>query len=79
MVERRRHPTDRRIWLLFLREETRPLLDSIRVIGESTRAEALADISDDDREHLVRTLTLMKTNLIGACQTPVEDKEKNHG
>ncbi|PSH64144.1 MarR family winged helix-turn-helix transcriptional regulator [Phyllobacterium sophorae] len=79
LVERRRHPTDRRIWLLFLREETRPLLDSIRVIGESTRAEALADISDDDREHLVRTLTLMKTNLIGACQTPVEDKEKNHG
>jgi MarR family transcriptional regulator, transcriptional regulator for hemolysin len=79
LVERRRHPTDRRIWLLYLREETRPLLASIRVIGEATRAEALADIPAEDREHLVRTLTLMKTNLIDACQTPVEDKEKDHG
>ncbi|MBZ9656213.1 MarR family winged helix-turn-helix transcriptional regulator [Phyllobacterium lublinensis] len=79
LVERRRHPTDRRIWLLFLREETRSLLASMRVIGEATRGEALAGISAEDREFLTRTLTLMKTNLIDACQAPVEDKEKNNG
>ena len=79
LIERRTHPTDRRIWLLFSREETRPLLASIRVLARLTRAEALADVPAEDREHLIRTLTLMKTNLIDACQTPVEDREKNHG
>ncbi|MGH6862406.1 MAG: MarR family winged helix-turn-helix transcriptional regulator [Phyllobacterium sp.] len=79
LIERRRHPTDRRIRLLYLRDETRPLLASMRVIGEATRGEALARIPLDDREHLIRTLTLMKSNLIDACQTPVENSEKNHG
>ena len=51
----------------------------MRVIGDATRADALAGIPAEEREHLIRTLTLMKTNLIDACQTPVEDKEKNHG
>jgi MarR family transcriptional regulator, transcriptional regulator for hemolysin len=79
LVERRRHPTDRRIWLLYLPDEARPLLASIRLMGDATRAEALADIPVEDRENLVRSLTLMKINLIDACQTPIEDKEKNHG
>jgi MarR family transcriptional regulator, transcriptional regulator for hemolysin len=79
LIERRRHATDRRIWRLYLREETRPLLASMRVIGEATRAEALADVPAEDREHLIRTLTLMKSNLIDACQMPVEDGKKNHG
>ncbi len=79
LIERRPHATDRRIRLLYLREETRPLLASVRVMGEATRAEALADVPAEDREHLIRTLTLMKSNLIDACQTPVEDGKKNHG
>lgn len=79
LIERRKHPTDRRIRLLFSREEARPLLDGIRRVADLTRSEALADVPDADREHLIRTLTLMKTNLIDACQTPVEDREKNHG
>ncbi|MCO4316830.1 MarR family transcriptional regulator [Phyllobacterium sp. 21LDTY02-6] len=78
-IERRKHPTDRRLWLLYLKDETRPLLASIRAIGDTTRAEALADISAEDREHLIRTLTQMKSNLIDACQTPVEDRETDHG
>jgi hypothetical protein len=65
--------------LLFSREEARPLLDGIRRVADLTRSEALADVPDADREHLIQTLTLMKTNLIDACQTPVEDREKNHG
>ena len=79
LIERRPHATDRRIRLLYLREEARPLLATVRRMGEATRAEALADVAAEDREHLLRTLTLMKSNLIDACQTPVEDGKKNHG
>jgi DNA-binding MarR family transcriptional regulator len=79
LIERRRHPTDRRIRLLFSREEAKPLLDAIRRVAEQTRSEALADVPNADREHLIRTLTTMKSNLIDACQAPVEHKEKNHG
>lgn len=77
LVERRKHPTDRRIRLLYSREEARPLLDDIRRVAEITRSEALANVPEEDREHLIHTLTLMKSNLIDACQTPVE--EKKHG
>jgi MarR family transcriptional regulator for hemolysin len=79
LIERRRHPTDRRIWLLFLRDEARPHVADMGVIGDATRSEALSDISDEDREHLIRTLTLMKSNLIDACQTPVDDRKTHHG
>ncbi|QND50479.1 MarR family transcriptional regulator (plasmid) [Phyllobacterium sp. 628] len=79
LIERRRHATDRRIWLLFLTDEARPHLADMRVIGDVTRSEALANVSDADREHLIRTLTLMKSNLIDACQTPVDDRKTHHG
>jgi DNA-binding MarR family transcriptional regulator len=79
-IERRQHPTDRRIWLLYLRDEVRPLIAEMRAIGDATRAEALAGISEDQRHLLLELLTLMKTNLIDACGRPVEDnKEVNHG
>jgi DNA-binding MarR family transcriptional regulator len=78
-IERRQHPTDRRIWLLYLRDEVRPLIAEMRAIGDATRAEALAGIPEDKRELLLEALTLMKTNLIEACARPVEDKEANHG
>lgn len=79
-IERRQHPTDRRIWLLFLQDEVRPLIAEMRAIGDTTRAEALDGISEDQRHLLLEALTLMKTNLLEACTRPVEDKkEANHG
>ena len=79
LIERRQHATDRRIWVLFLREEARPLLDSMRVIGDATRGEALKDVTEAEREQLLRTLTLMKSNLLDTCRMPVDDKEARHG
>ena len=79
LIERRQHPTDRRIWVLFLRDEAWPLSDTMRVIGDATRGEALAGVSEAEREQLLRTLTLMKTNLLDTCRQPVEDKEVRHG
>src|SRR3982751_7022937 len=39
LIERRRHPSDRRIWLLYLRDEARPMIEAMRDIGEVTRGE----------------------------------------
>lgn len=79
LIERRQHPTDRRIWLLYLRDEARPLLARIRSLGDATRGEALEGISDEDRNRLYEALTLMKTNLLQGCRLAVADKETNHG
>ena len=79
LIERRQHPKDRRVWLLYLTPEAHPSLELLRKIGERTRAEALAGFSDAEGEQLTRLLCSMKTNLIGALGTPISDNEASHG
>jgi DNA-binding MarR family transcriptional regulator len=79
LIERRQHPTDRRIWLLYMRDEAHPLLAEMRVIGDATRGEALATVSPEQREQLFEILSVMKTNLVQACRTPVAENETNPG
>ncbi|PRD42927.1 MarR family transcriptional regulator [Phyllobacterium phragmitis] len=79
LIERRPHPTDRRIWLLYMRDEAQPLLNEMRKIGDATRSEALEGISDADRDHLVEILTHMKKNILQTCRTPAGDGKKDHG
>ncbi|MFK0165556.1 MarR family winged helix-turn-helix transcriptional regulator [Rhizobium sp. NPDC090279] len=79
LVERRQHPSDRRSWLLYMREEARPLMESMRSIGDQTRKEALEGTSQDDHELLYELLTIMKSNLLSACRSKAVDKEIEHG
>ncbi|MBB6488762.1 MarR family winged helix-turn-helix transcriptional regulator [Rhizobium lusitanum] len=79
LVERRQHPNDRRSWLLYMREEARPLIDAMRNIGEQTRKEALEGVPPEDRERLHELLILMKSNLLHACRSKAVDKEIQHG
>ncbi|OJT99685.1 MAG: MarR family transcriptional regulator [Rhizobium sp. 63-7] len=74
LIERRQHPTDRRVWLLYLRADARPLLDVMREVGDVTRGEALEGISVDDREKLFGILATMKVNILEACRMPVDGK-----
>src|SRR5215467_10405364 len=74
LIERRQHPTDRRTWLLFLKDAARPLLEDMQRIGEATRAEALSGVPEADRERLFQTLTQMKTNLMAATRAPAAEK-----
>jgi MarR family transcriptional regulator, transcriptional regulator for hemolysin len=55
-IERRPDPIDRRAHCLFLRDPARPILDRIWKFAEQTRAEALAALSQGDREHLIDLL-----------------------
>jgi MarR family transcriptional regulator, transcriptional regulator for hemolysin len=79
LIERRQHPTDRRTWLLYLKDAARPMLSALQPLGDATRAEALSGVSEADRDQLLKTLTLMKSNLLAACRTPVVETEKHYG
>lgn len=63
-VERRRDPSDRRAWKLYLDPSVRPILDKMRKLSEATREEALAGIAGADREQLIDTLLRIKDNML---------------
>ncbi len=69
-IERRQHPTDRRVWLLHLTAKAHPVLTHMRELGDITRGEALAGIPEAAREALMLNLCLMKKNLVLACERP---------
>jgi MarR family transcriptional regulator for hemolysin len=79
LIERRQHPTDRRIWLLYMREEAGPVLIHMRGLGELTRGEATEGVPVEDLHSLFETLTLMKTNLVKSCRAALVEKETHHG
>lgn len=79
LVERRQHPNDRRSWLLYMREDARPLMDTMRSIGDQTRKEALDGVPQEDHERLYELLTVMKSNLLHACRSKAVEKEIQHG
>lgn len=77
LVERRPHAKDRRLWVLFLTEAAHPLLGRMRALGQEVREQALAGISEADRDLLMRMLTHIKHNLSAAAETT--DREARHG
>ncbi len=79
LVERRQHGTDRRIWLLFLTDAARPLIAEMQPVAEATRAEALHGASRENRDSLIETLNLMKSNLLAATRPPLAEKEAHYG
>lgn len=74
LAERRPHPKDRRVWLLYLRPKAHPVLEKMRAIGAETRAEALAGVPEAEREQLIHILTTMKENLIAASASANGEK-----
>ncbi len=79
LIERRRHPTDRRVWQIFLRPAAHPLIERMWLIGDKTRAEALAGLSEADRNALVRILLDVKGNLSTVMAAPPAEKEVSNG
>jgi len=79
LIERRQHPTDRRIWLLYLTDAAQPVLSDLQPLGEATRSEALAGFSEAECDRLVQTLAGIKRNLATACCTPADEKGAYYG
>jgi DNA-binding MarR family transcriptional regulator len=74
LIKRQAHPSDRRQWRLHLTPAALPQLVQLRKLGEITRAEALAGVSEADRERLLKTLQQLKANLADACVSPVAEE-----
>ncbi len=62
-VVRRRDPGDRRAWRLFLTDKARPVLDQMEVLAAETQEEAMAGLSDGERDRLLKLLLSMKRNM----------------
>jgi len=76
LIERHPDPTDRRVWLLHLTPAAHPKLEQLRKLGDVTRAEALAGVSEADTERLLKTLQALKANLTDACDSPVAGQKR---
>ena len=79
LIERRPHPTDRRVTQLFLTLEAVPLLEVMRSMGNLTRGEAMADFSAEEQQQLFDLLSRMREHLLHACDQPVDaSAQVNH-
>ena len=63
MVERRAHPTDRRVRTLWLTATARPVLECILQINQAVRADAFASMPLAARDALIDALAQIKANL----------------
>ncbi len=63
LVERRPHPTDRRVRTLWLTEAAQPVLERILRINQEVQAEAFVGLDPAAREALIDVLALVKENL----------------
>ena len=77
LVERRKHETDRRIWMLYVTEPARRLLQGMHELGEETRNEAMDGIPDADRVRLRELLETMKSNLSEGFRAAAEVEKRN--
>ncbi|MEM9683137.1 MAG: MarR family transcriptional regulator [Pseudomonadota bacterium] len=74
-VERRRDPSDRRVWRLHLAEKSRPMIDRLTDLSADVREFALQGLSKPERDHLIETLLTMKDNLSAMNHTGDPDNE----
>lgn len=76
LVERRAHPTDRRVRTLWLTPAARPVIERILAINEAIRQEAFGGLPPKTRDLLIDVLGQIKTNLAlkeeVACNRPGE-------
>jgi MarR family transcriptional regulator, transcriptional regulator for hemolysin len=63
LVERRAHPTDRRMRTLWLTPAARPVIERIFAINEAIRQDAFGGLSPTSRNLLIDVLVHIKANL----------------
>ncbi|SRR6266436_402652 len=70
LIERHTDPSDRRVWRLNLTPAARAKVAEVRELGDLTRSEALAGLAPAEIEHLVKTLQVVRANLLNAYNSP---------
>ncbi|MGH6977005.1 MAG: MarR family winged helix-turn-helix transcriptional regulator, partial [Stellaceae bacterium] len=62
-IERRADPADRRARCLYMTAKAKPVYERMIAVGLETRGEALAGISQSDRDRIVDLLIQVRRNL----------------
>src|SRR5882757_8174190 len=57
LIERHPHPSDRRVWTLHITTAANTKLMQVRELGDMTRSEAMAGVSDIEGLHLLEDTT----------------------
>ena len=70
LVERHKHPSDRRKVLIQLTDEAREIVDRMLPTVHAAATEALADLAEPDREQLIVWLTMVRTRLDRLASQP---------
>ncbi len=78
LVERRRDPDDRRSWQLFVTPAAAPVFAKLHEIGKKSLEQATSSLSEEEAEHLTRSLTLVRDN-IAMIDEQGDAREANHG
>jgi MarR family transcriptional regulator, transcriptional regulator for hemolysin len=80
MLERRPHPTDRRAWRLHLLPAAHPVLDALKDLGATTRAQLMAGLTEEEHQTAMRLLGKMKENLANAlASSAAKEARVQHG
>ena len=69
LIERRLHPTDRRVRTVWLTPRAEPVLRHIRAITAATRREAVAGLAPAQVEMLTDLLLAIRANLAAVAET----------
>ena len=75
LVERRRDPSDRRAWRIFLTDKARPMIEQLNVVADGLFDDALAGLDEAEQQALFASLTRIRENLNDVPQ----DEEARHG
>lgn len=62
-VERRRDPSDRRVYRIYFTQSAQPILTELEQVADDVRAEALRGIPPAEQEQLLSLLARVKKNL----------------
>ncbi|CAN5115645.1 MarR family transcriptional regulator [soil metagenome] len=76
LVERRRDPTDRRAWQIFLTDAADPLLTQLGLVAEEMRSQSLQGFSIREVEQLQEMLDRLRNNLIDDYSTDLDPAAK---
>jgi MarR family transcriptional regulator for hemolysin len=71
LVERRRDPTDRRAWHLYLTDKAEPLVERLHGLGRELSDEAFAGLDDAELTTIRTALARIRSNLSSAQKARV--------
>lgn len=79
LVERHPHPTDRRKVLIYLTADAQRIVDQQLPALHAVIAQAISTLAEDDREHLLTSLTTIRARVSQIASQPLPPAKARRG